>query len=241
MKSIAIAVAIAVFAAAAMADDIGFTSDLLSQSEFDSFVKEVGAGISFNPMAPAEPLGMIGFDVAAEVVLTDISEGQGYWTKMVSDHNPHHFLPAPRLHLLKGLPFGIDVGAMYAEIPGYDVRLWGIEAKYALLEGSVATPALSIRASYSQLDGIDDIDLNTQSIDATISKGFLMLTPYAGVSALRVNGKENSSLVDLDDANETLFRGILGLQFSPMPLIAVTGEAVLGDVVQYGLKVAIRF
>jgi len=225
----------------AAAEDIGFTGSLLVQEEFDSFIKEFGAGISFNPMAPAEPLGMIGFDVAVEAVLTDISDSEGYWTKMISDSNPHPFLPVPRIHVMKGLPFGIDIGAIYSQVPGYNIQLWGIEAKYAILEGSIATPDLSIRGSYSQLDGVDDIDLNTQSIDLTISKGLLMLTPYAGISVLWINGGENSPLVDLKDTDETLFRGILGMQFSPLPFVVVTGEATLGDVIQYGLKIAIRF
>jgi len=241
MKKALVVCMVLVFSLPAMAEDIGFTTNLLVQGEFDSFVKEFGAGISFNPMGPAEPLGVTGFDVAVEVVLTDISDGEGYWTKMIADNNPHSFLPAPRLHVQKGLPFGIDVGAIYAAMPGYDVRLWGLEAKYAILEGSVATPALSIRGSFSLLGGVDDIDLNTKSIDLLVSKGFLMLTPYAGVSALWISGSENSSIVSLKDAEEALFRGILGLQFSPMPLVAATGEIVFGDVVQYGLKIAIRF
>lgn len=241
MKKVIIMLALLIVAAPAMAKDIQITTNELAQGEFDSFVKEFGAGISFNPMAPAEPLGTIGFDVGVEVVLTDISDNKGYWTKMISSNNPHPYLPVPRLHVMKGLPFGIDVGAIYSEIPEYDIRLWGVEVKYALLEGSITTPALSIRGSYSQLDGVDDIDLNTQTIDLTISKGILMLTPYAGVSALWVNGSENSPLVILDDASETTLRGFLGLQVSPIPMIVVTGEAFFGDVIQYGLKVAIRF
>ena len=241
MKKILVVGMVLVFALPAMAEDIGFTTNQLAQGEFDSFVKEFGAGLSFNPMGPAEPLGVTGFDVAVEVVLTDISDGEGYWTKMIADNNPQSFLPAPRLHLQKGLPFGLDVGAIFAAIPGYDVKLWGIEVKYAILEGSVATPALSVRGSFSRLGGVDDIDLNTKSIDLLVSKGFLMFTPYGGVSALWVSGSENSALVNLSDAEETLFRGILGLQFSPLPLVAATGEVVLGDVVQYGLKVSIRF
>jgi len=240
-KIIVMCVMVAGLVLPAAAEDIGFTSSLFSQEEFNSFIKEFGAGISFNPMAPAEPLGMIGFDVAVEAVLTDISDGKPYWMNMISDNNPHPFLPAPRIHVMKGLPFGIDIGAIYSQVPGYNIQLWGIEAKYAILEGSIATPALSIRGSYSQLDGVDDIDLNTQSIDLTISKGLLMLTPYAGVSVLWINGGENSPLVDLEDADETVFRGILGLQMSPLPFVVITGEATLGDVAQYGLKIAIRF
>ena len=223
------------------ADDIGITTGQVVQDEFKNFVNEFGVALSFNPMAPAEPLGITGFDISAEVVVTDISENKGYWTKMIDSNDPQSYIPVPRLHLIKGLPLNIDIGAFYTAIPGYNVRLWGLEAKYAILEGSVATPALSVRGSYSQLDGVDDIDLNTQTIDLTVSKGFLIFTPYGGVSAVWVNGSENSALVNLKDVNETLFRGLVGVQVSPFPLFVINAEASFGEVVQYGLKLAIRF
>lgn len=241
MKKIFIAFAILMMATTALAGDIGFNTSQIIQGEFDSFVKEFGTAISFNPMAPAEPLGITGFDVAAEVMLTDISDSKGYWTKMVDDYNPQPYLPAPRLHLIKGLPFGIDVGAIYSAVPDSNIVLWGLEVKYAILEGSIATPALSIRGSYSQLDGVDDVDLNTQSIELMISKGILMLTPYAGVGVLWINGSENSSLVNFEDVNETLLKGLAGVQISPFPLVAINAEAAFGDITQYGLKIAIRF
>jgi hypothetical protein len=225
----------------AFADDIRINTDQLLQGEFNDFVGEFGMALSFNPMAPAEPLGITGFDISAEVVLTDISDNKGYWKKMVDSSDVPSYLPVPRLHVIKGLPFHFDVGAFYSAVPDSNIKLWGFEAKYAILEGSVATPALSIRGSYSQLDGVDDVDLNTQAVDLMISKGFLMLTPYGGVSALWVHGSENSELVNLKDANESLFRGIVGLQIHPFPLFVINAEASFGEVVQYGLKLALRF
>jgi hypothetical protein len=224
----------------AWADDIQIPGDLM-QGEFKEFVKEFGVALSFNSMAPAEPLGITGFDVAAEIVLTDISNNSTYWTKVIDSSDPPSYIPVPRLHLIKGLPFNIDVGAFYSAIPDSNIKLWGIEAKYAILEGTVATPALSIRGSYSRLDGVDDVDLNTQTLDLMISKGILIFTPYGGISGVWINGSENSPLVDLQDENENLFRGLVGVQITPFPLFAINAEASFGEVVQYGLKIAIRF
>jgi hypothetical protein len=224
----------------AMASDIKFT-DKITQEDFKHFIKEFGTAVLFNPNAPAEPLGMLGFDVSVEMVMTDINEDEGYWKKLVEDNDPYSILPVPRLHVQKGLPFNIDVGAMYVAVPDTNIKLWGIEAKYAILEGSSITPALSIRASYSQLQGVDEVELNTQSLDLLISKGVLMLTPYAGASIFRTNGSENSSLVALDDVNETDYRVLAGVQFSPLPLLILNGEVSLGEVPQYGLKIGLRF
>jgi hypothetical protein len=224
----------------ATAKDIEFT-DAITQGDFKNFVKEFGTALLFNPMAPAEPLGITGFDVSVEMVVTDINDQEQYWQKLIDDNDPYSFLAVPRLHIQKGLPFNIDVGAMYLAVPNSNIKLWGIEAKYAILEGSMVTPAVSVRASYSQLLGVDDVDLNTQSLDLLVSKGFLMFTPYGGVSMIRVNGSENSEIVTLGDVNETSYRGLLGIQFSPLPLLIINGEVSFGDIEQYGLKIGFRF
>ena len=222
------------------ADDLKFYQSM-TQTEFDQFVEEFGSALLFNPMAPAEPLGITGFDISVEAVATDISNEESYWQKLVEDSDPDSYLIVPRLHIQKGLPFDVDVGAMYVEVPDSNIKLWGIEVKYAILSGTVATPALSIRGSYSRLDGVDEININTQSLDLLLSKGILMFTPYGGVSATRIEGSENSSLVTLSDVEKTGFKALLGLQFSPFPLLKINGEANFGDVTQYGLKIGIRF
>jgi len=223
------------------AEDIEFTDSSLTQGEFESFTKELGVALSFNPMSPAEPLGVTGFDIGAELIVTDISDNKKYWETLVDDNDPSSYLPVPRLHVQKGLPFNVDIGAMYTEVPNSNIKLWGVELKYALLEGTAATPALSIRGSFSKLEGVDELDITTQSGDILISKGFMMLTPYAGLSALRVNGSENSDLVNFEDVHEVIYRGLAGLQFSPLPLFVINLEASIGEVNQYGVKAGIRF
>jgi len=222
------------------ASDIEFT-DAITQEDFKDFVKELGVATWFNPVTPAAPLGILGFDVAIDTVVTDISEDKDFWRKMVADNDPFSYFVIPRVHLQKGLPFGLDVGAMYAVVPSSNVKLWGLEARYALLEGTMITPALTLRASYSALDGVDDIDLNTFSLDALVSKGIFMVTPYAGASAIGIRGSENSDKVVLNTVTETDFKTFVGVQFSPFPLVIVNGEISFGEVPQYALKIGVKF
>lgn len=224
-----------------LAKDIEFTDSTLTQGEFESFTKELGVALSFNPMSPAEPLGITGFDIGAELVITDISDNKKYWKALIDDNDPYSYVPVPRLHVQKGLPFNIDVGAMYSAVPDSNIKLWGLELKYAILKGSATTPALSVRGSFSRLEGVDELDISTQSGDILISKGFMMLTPYAGLSALRVNASENSNLVNFEDVHEVIYRGLAGVQFSPIPLFVINLEASIGEVNQYGVKAGIRF
>jgi hypothetical protein len=212
-----------------------------TQGAFKDFVKEAGYALSFNPMAPAEPLGVTGFDISVEVVGTDIEDTKEYWEMFVDDADVVSILPVPRLHVQKGLPNNIDVGAIYASVPDSNISLWGIELKWAILEGGVATPALAIRGSYSRLAGVDELDLDTMAADVLISKGVLMLTPYAGASVVRVSGKEKSGDVSLDSESATLFRLIGGVEFSPLPLLVINAELSLGEIMQYGIKAGLRF
>ncbi len=223
----------------AQAKDIQLDPSLV-QDEFHQFVQEFGTALWFNPMAPAETLGVLGFDVSIESTFTDVSDEKSYWKKIFANQETYSYIPAPRLHVQKGLPFNIDIGAMYLAVPDSNIKLWGIEAKYSFIEGSVINPAISIRGSYSRLAGVSDLTMDTKSVDLLISKGFLMFTPYAGVSMVQISGSENSDKVTLANVDETEKRFLLGLQLSLFPLI-INAEASFGEVPQYGLKFGMRF
>ena len=215
---------------------------LLTQDDFTDFITELGSAVYFHPLAPAETLGITGFDVAGEVVFTDISHQENFWKFMTEDNDPVSFFPVPKLHVQKGLPGRIDIGAMFASVPDSNIRMWGGELKYGIIKGGVVLPALSARASYSQLDGVDDIDLRTYALDLLVSKGFLMLTPYGGVSALRIEGSDESGLATgWNDVDENVIQGLAGLQFCPFPFFIINAEATFGEIPQYGIKAGIRF
>jgi len=213
----------------------------MSQSDFKSMAKELGVAISFNPMSPAEPLGILGFDISTEVVVTDINSKKQKWKLAFEDQDTLPVLTMTRVHVQKGLPFNIDVGAMYAGAPSTNIRVWGLELKYAILKGGVVAPAISVRTTFSKMENVSDLDAYTYSGELLISKGFLFLTPYAGFTALRVNADEDSKNVDLDDVHETIYRGVLGLQATPFPLVKINLETSFGVVNQYGVSVGIRF
>ena len=215
---------------------------LLSQDDFTDFITELGSAVYFHPMAPAETLGITGFDVAGEVVFADISHQENFWKFMTEDNDTISFLPVPRLHVQKGLPGRIDIGAMFSSVPDSNIKVWGAELKYGIIKGGVVMPAVSARASYSQLEDVDDIDLRTYALDLLISKGFLMLTPYGGVSALRIEGSDESGLATgWKDVEENVIQGVVGLQLCPFPFFIINAEATFGEIPQYGFKAGIRF
>jgi hypothetical protein len=179
----------------AMADNIS-TLELLSQSDFRTLSEDLGAALSYKPITPAEPLGTTGFDMGIEVTQTDTSKSAQIWNTATNGGGSVSKVYVPRLHIAKGLPFGIDVAAFYSKIPSTNISLVGAELRYAIVEGGIATPAIAVRGSYTKLGGVDQLALNTKGLDVSISKGFAMFTPYAGVGQVWVNSSASVNGTD---------------------------------------------
>ena len=220
-------------------DPSKFTGTVQQQQQnFKDLSKEIGFGLSYFPMAPAEPLGILGFDIGVEVTALDINEDKPYWKQMGDFPG---MLPIPRLHLQKGLPFGIDVGAIYSSIPSTNISLWGGEVKWAFLKGSIATPAVALRGTYTKLNGVNNLDLNTMGYDISISKGFTILTPYAGVGQVKIDSDpKNIPLNPLTKESITETKYFAGLRVS-LGLINMVAEADFAEVPAYSLKLGVGF
>lgn len=183
-RSAVIALAFSSIAGGAFAADLNQIQNLGSQSSFQDLTKDLGAALSYKSLSPATPLGITGFDIGVDASTTKM---QSNAFKVATGSNDS-YLPLARLRAQKGLPFGFDVGLSYAQAPGTDIRLWGGELRYAIVSGNVALPAIAVRGSYSRMDGVNQLDFNTKALDVSISKGFLGVTPYAGLGRVWATG-----------------------------------------------------
>lgn len=178
------------FSSAVSAAEIS-SLNLLNQAEFRLLSDGLGAALSYKPVTPAEPLGTTGFDLGLVVTSTDISRSSAALAKASNNSSPISTLHIPKLHIAKGLPFGIDVAAFYSAIPSTNITLTGAELRYAIMSGGVALPAVAIRGAVTKMSGVDQLAFDTKSLDLSISKGFLMFTPYAGIGQVWVNSTAN--------------------------------------------------
>jgi hypothetical protein len=134
-------------------------------------------------------------------------------------------------------------------VPDSNVKLFGFELSKAILDGSMATPAVGVRVTYTRLTGVNDLDLQTAGLDASISKGFLFLTPYAGAGMVLINSKAEGNLASLATkagaplSTEHIYqpRVFAGLKVSPLPLVGFTAEAEYQVRPIYSLKAAVSF
>ncbi len=163
----------------------------LGQAQFRAFSEDLGAALSYKPLAPAAALGVTGFDMGIEVTQTNMAKSSQLWSQITNGGTNVSNLYVPKLHIAKGLPFNIDIGGFYSAIPTTNISLYGVELKYAILPGGIATPAVAIRGAVTKLTGVNQLSLNTKSLDLSISKGFAMFTPYAGVGQVWTNSTAN--------------------------------------------------
>ncbi|NJD90081.1 MAG: hypothetical protein FIA91_00975 [Geobacter sp.] len=210
-----------------------------AQGEFKDLTKELGSAIAYRNLAPAEPLGITGFDVAAQVSAISLDNNSDFWKKAAP--NAPSYAAYPSIRARKGLPFSIDVGAMYTYVPSTDIKVYGFEVSKAILDGTMAPPAVGIRGSYTKLTGISDLSLQTVGFDASISKGFLFLTPYAGAGMVWIDGKYDGNAVALKKESMWQPRGFAGLKVSPLPLVGITGEVEYAARPIYSLKLGLSF
>ena len=165
----------------------------LTQPEFHILSEDMGSALSYKPVTPAEPLGVTGIDLGLVVTSTDVKRSAQSWSVATNNGEALNTLYIPKLHISKGLPFNLDIGAFYSSIPSTNIKLYGAELRYAILEGGISMPAVAIRGSYTKLNGVSQLAFNTKGLDVSISKGFAMFTPYAGIGRVCVNSTPDAS------------------------------------------------
>jgi hypothetical protein len=235
------AMALVGLAPLAHADDIDLTQLLGVQDDFRLLSEDLGAALSYKPIAPGEPLGLLGVDIGLEVTATDLQGGNVYERATGSSNNTD-FLLVPKLHVHKGLPWRLNVDAFYSAVPDSNIELFGGAIGFAILEGGVTTPALSVRGTATKLSGVDGLNLDTQGVELTISKGFALLTPYAGIGRVHVKSEPTGiAAVALREESFDLDKIYAGLNIN-LGLINLAFEAdQTGDAASYGAKFGFRF
>ena len=210
---------------------------ITTQPPFRLLSEDLGAVLSYKPLSPGEPLGITGFDLGIEVSATRL-ENAAVYASVTGDSTSTLYLP--RVHVHKGLPFGIDLGASYAAVPDSNIKLWGAEVRYAILKGGTTSPALALRGSYTALDGVSQLKFTTAGVDLSISKGFAIFTPYAGIGKIWVRSSPDASL-SLTDEKFDLNKLFVGVNMNLAVInIAVEGDRT-GPATSYGIKFGWRF
>jgi len=169
------------------ANNINLSNFGNGQAAFKAFSEDLGSALSYKPVTPPAPLGITGFEIGLEVTSTKMRNLD------IATNSSMTNLVVPKLHIYKGLPLNFDVGAFYSAVPTTNIKFYGGELRYAILEGSVAMPAVGIRGALTKLTGVSQLALTTKSLDVSVSKGFAIFTPYAGIGRVWVDSTPDAA------------------------------------------------
>jgi len=189
---------------ALVVDDGGGSMRSVGQNlELRSLISELGVVMAPRLGTPSDTLGFGGFQFAADVSYTSITNDATWWrarrgspdptASTPTEHGPGT-LPTLGLFARKGMWFpvpSVEFGAGAVHL--LDSRIWAGQGyvKVALHEGfhKHPFPSVAARAGVSRLIGQKDIDLTIVSLDASASKllpvfGTWAFEPYLGWNML---------------------------------------------------------
>jgi hypothetical protein len=204
----------------------------LTIGQAEELLEHLADAVAFPNLSPAEPLGLLGFEITVASGGPRTDDGDGWWRNAIGGGSAVGVLPAHRLIARKGLPGRIDLGAQVGEVLGE--RFWGAELRWAFFEGGMLTPAVGLRASFTRLDAAGegiDADLDVLEGQLTVSKGFGPLTPYGALGYRRADGEARwvaegtvPVAAGLEDDHMTLTGGVRFTVF-PFRLMAEVRQA----------------
>ncbi|MBN2646836.1 MAG: hypothetical protein JXR44_03515 [Thiotrichales bacterium] len=221
---------------AALAGDNDINSiSLTSQKEFADFSDSVTNVFAHKTLLPGEPLGVLGFDIGIGLIS---SESRFKLNTQAPDSS--HRVNILTVNAQKGLPGGFDIGVQYNQLMDSDASSISGELRYAILEGGVLYPSLSVGGQYTKASGMDALDYQSFGVDLGISKGFANFTPYAniGMVAASVDPILNTNL---KEENPTLLSVSAGLNINLFAFDVLVGYNQIGENNNFILKAGYRF
>ena len=211
----------------------------LSQAEFRQLAEDLGAALSYKPLQPIEPLGFPGFDIGVAATGTKLDHPD-LFKRVTNDGDFPSTLLVPSVRASIGLPLNFDLSGMYSSVPKTGVSLGGAALSWAAYGGSTWLPALGLRASYTKMFGVDQLDFNSSGLDASISKGFGPFTPYLGAGKVwsKSTPQSTTGLQPESIGQTKVFAGI-GFKITVVNFVAEYDRT--GSANSYGAKLGLRF
>lgn len=162
------------------------------QGAFADLSREYAMALGNKLLAPAETLGVNGFDLGIQFGLTNINEDKAYWQRGVEDEAPPSMLVSTHIDMRKGLPYSLEVGATASYLFDSELFAFGGMIKFAPNEAIEDLPVdLAVKASVMRTLGSTQLKLTTFGLDAIISRSFgvagaVNIGPYMAYSPMFV-------------------------------------------------------
>ena len=233
-------VALVVMAGAARADASSFDPSFTSH-DFEALAQALGDAVTFPNLGTAAPGGVTGFQILGAAGGPRVQTDAHWWQYVSHSNTVGGVLVGQRVVVRKGLPHRLDVGAQVGKVFGD--QFWGADLRWGLLEGGTLAPAAALRASYSRLASSTLNRLDVAEAQLVVSKGFLIVSPYAAVGYRRVSARAELGGPTPVGHSTTLdhFTAAVGARLGLLPFLHVIGEVrrATGTSVFLGLGVGL--
>jgi hypothetical protein len=211
-----------------------------TSADFHAFSERFSSDAYFYPRHDASPLGIVGFEAYADATYDKSFDDQSFNKTAVNGSYAGGFLSIGRVGVRKGLPGGFDIGASYGEALGGDIKLLSAELQYAISNGGLVSPALSVRVTGTRTINAKAYALDQYGAELLLSKGFVVVTPYVGAGIVTSKGTLDSPLGD--SRSDTNTRAVLYAGVTLNLLIPkIHFEVEKGETVQAAVRVGIGF
>jgi hypothetical protein len=170
-----------------------------------------GAAYAY-PRHSASPLGLVGFEVYADLAGDRDFDEEDFYPDVVSGDLPGGTLGIARVGVRKGLPGNVDLGLSYGQAIDGEVELVSGEVQWAFVDGGAVTPALALRLTGTQSVDSGPYQLEQYGAELMVSKGFAVLTPYLGGGFVWDEGtleRSGGGALSADDEHFVVYGGVV--------------------------------
>jgi len=191
----------------------------------------------------ARSKGIAGLDFGLKLLMVPISSGDPSANSILGETDASA-LGLPVLVANKGLVKGLQVGARFMSLElSKDVGqldLVGASLRFEvneLFHVPLLMPRIGIQADYTRLAVGESVTTTVTGLDLIVSKSFVILEPYAGLSLLKgstdLEYTHTPAVGDPVPVSASLdsdaTRLAAGINFTPFPLLRVNAEYALAD------------
>ena len=181
---------------------------------YDIVVRQLAAGVMNAPLAPAETLGLNGFDVSYSNTFAFLAargksvNNPAPWERVQVDGDPTHVMWRPGFTVRKGLPLSLEVGGTWSWVGFSRQTALGGFARWSVFEGWDKAPDVSMQLGYSGYVGNDELELG--ALDGSLSFGYTFplgyliginqadIAPFGGVGFVKANAAPRLSKEEQD-------------------------------------------
>ncbi len=179
---------------------------------YKTVVRELGIIVANRPIAPAETLGLNGFDVSATSTFGFVHGKQAGnetltdWARMSEGEESTAVRWIPGVSVRKGLPLSSEAGVSFGYLSGTRQARVGGQGRLGLVEGYRKYPDVVIGIGGTGYVGNDELEMTVADMSIAIGKSFPigqlvkvrsgMVSPYGGATLLRIKAAPTLSEED---------------------------------------------